>query len=454
MDRHTTDRRSSRGVFVNAAPRPRLWTTDYTLTLLGTFTFFGSFFYLLSVLPEYVDDIGGEKWHIGLIVGGFNLIPLFLRPFAGRWSDRGARLRLMRVSLVIFAIALLLMVWSEDIWSLLVLRIVQGVGMAMFPTAAGSLVAELAPMTRRGEGVGFFGMSTSLAQMIFPALGVIVADTWGFDAIFVVASVTAALTLLTVARIQEPPMLPAKPRSVRLAELPAAISALRPRGLPAGLPAAQKGASPKPTTPDRPGSLIPHPAIFPMSIFLTVTFSFGAASAFLPLLSAERGLGNVGLYFLASGAGAVVTRPIAGGLSDRLGRVSVVVPGLILSAVGMWILTQADGLPIMLLAGVFGGVGLGAAHTGLLALALDRVRGNQRGGATAIFQIAWDIGGLLGSTVLGFVATAIDVEIVFWIASVVIFSGVVALLGGRTVGWTTPHPESVAEPLASTAADI
>lgn len=118
----------------------------------------------------------------------------------------------------------------------------------------------------------------------------------------------------------------------------------------------------------------------------------------------------------------------------------------------MWILTQADSLPIMLVAGAFGGVGLGAAHTGLLALALDRVRGNQRGGATAIFQIAWDIGGLLGSTALGFVASAIDVEIVFWIASITIFSGVIALLGGRTMGWTTPDRESVAEPLSPSRA--
>jgi MFS family permease len=433
---------------VNAAPRPRLWTADYILTLFGTFTFFGSFFYLLSVLPEYVDEIGGEEWHIGLIVGGFNLIPLFLRPFAGRWSDRGQRVRLMRIALVIFAIALLLMVWSEDIWSLLALRVVQGIGMAMFPTAAGSLVAELAPLPRRGEGVGFFGMSTSLAQMIFPALGVVIADTWGFDAIFIVAAVTAGLTILTIARLKEPPTQQTKPIRERLAELPAALSALRPRGLPVGLPAAQKGTLPKLALPETPGSLIPRPAVFPMSIFLTVTFSFGAASAFLPLLSDERDLGNVGLYFLVSGAAAVVTRPIAGSLSDRLGRVAIVVPGLLLSGIGMWILTQADSLPIMLVAGVFGGVGLGAAHTGLLALALDRVRGNQRGGATAIFQIAWDIGGLLGSTALGFVASAIDVEVVFWIASITIFSGVIALLGGHTMGWTTPHRESVTEPLA------
>ena len=348
------------------------------LTLLGTFSFFGSFFYLLSVLPDYVDSIGGAEWHVGLIVGGFSIIPLFQRPFAGRWSDRGRRMIMMRVSLVIFAGSLLLMVWSADVWSLLALRVVQGIGMAMFPTAAGSLVAEVVPISRGGEGVGFFGMATSLSQMAFPAIGVLVADTWGFDAIFIVAVVTSALTILMIAPIREP---------------------------------ATGGARAK-------SQLLPRRALFPMLVFLTVAFSFGAALAFLPLLSDERDLGNVGLYFLAGGAAAVFTRPASGALSDRIGRVPVVLPGLLVSAAGMWLLTQADGLALMLVAGALGGVGLGTVHTGLFALSLDRVSDTQRGGATAVFQIAWDIGGLLGGTVLGFVASAVDVESVFWVASV------------------------------------
>ena len=381
----------------------QLWTANYALTLLGTFSFFGSFFYLLSVLPNYVDSIGGEEWHVGLIVGGFNIVPLFLRPFAGRWSDAGHRLIMMRVSLVIFAGSLALMVLSEDIWSLLALRVVQGIGMAMFPTAAGSMVAEIIPLPRRGEGVGFFGMATSLSQMAFPAIGVIVADTWGFDAIFIVAATTSAVTLLMVLPIREPAPHPGRPR----------------------------------------GELLPRRALFPMLVFLTMTFSFGAASAFLPLLSDERDLGNVGLYFLVGGAAAVVTRPMSGALSDRIGRISVVLPGLLVSALGMWVLTQATGLPMLLVSVALGGVGLGTVHTGLLALSLDRVAETQRGGATAVFQIAWDVGGLLGGTVLGFVASAIDVEAVFWIASVFLLSGMVMLLGGRARGWTSvrkPRP--------------
>ena len=111
--------------------RPRLWTADYLITLLGTVGFFSSFFYLLSVLPDYVDEIGGAKWQVGLVVGGFSVVPIALRPFVGRWSDRGHRKRLMRFGLVSMVVSLGLMVFSADIASLFVLRVVQGFGVAL-----------------------------------------------------------------------------------------------------------------------------------------------------------------------------------------------------------------------------------------------------------------------------------------------------------------------------------
>ena len=399
---------------MTAPARPRLWTPDYALNLLGTVGFFGSFFYLLSVLPDYVDSIGGAKWQVGLIVGGFGIVPIFLRPFVGRWSDRGHRKRLQRAGLAITAVALVLMVFSEDVLSLFVLRVVQGLGVTMFPTAAASLAAEISPPSRRGEGLGYFGMATGVAQMVTPALGVLIAAVWGFDAVFLVAAATAALTLLVVHPVREPPRQPPV-----------------------------VGAS---------TALIPRRAIFPMLIFLSVTFSFGAAATFLPLLGGERGLGNVGLFFLVSGAGAIVIRPIAGRTSDRVGRVPVVVPGLLATWLSMWLLAVAGTPPLMWLAGAAAGVGLGATHTGLLSLAVDRVPADQKGRATAVLQMAWDIGGLGGAIVLGLVATLVGVIAVYWVAGALVLAATAGLLTGEARAGPTPEPDHGApEPVAPSA---
>ena len=140
--------------YLIGSSRPQVWGRDFTLTVLGTFTFFASFFYLLSVLPDYIGSIGGAKWQVGAIVSGFSAIPLVLRPFAGRWSDRGGRKRLMRVGFVVTAASLALMALSADVLSLFALRVVQGIGAATFPTAAGSIVAEVTPESRRGGRAG------------------------------------------------------------------------------------------------------------------------------------------------------------------------------------------------------------------------------------------------------------------------------------------------------------
>ena len=374
-------------------PRPRLWTANYTVTLLGTVGFFSSFFYLLSVLPDYVDEIGGSRWQIGLVVGGFSVVPIALRPFVGRWSDRGHRKRLMRIGLVSMAGSLGLMVFSADVASLFVLRVVQGFGMAMYPTAAASMVAELAPLPRRGEGLGFFGMATGVAQTLTPAIGVAVAALWGFNAVFLIAAGTAGLTLVLIQRLHEPL---------------------------AG-----------PTHPEQSGTLFPRPALFPMSIFMTVTFAFAATASFLPLLGDERGLGNVGLFFLVSGAANVAARPVAGAVSDRVGRVPVALPGLAMTVLAMWLLALAHGPLLMLASGLAAGVGLAAAHTALLALAIDRVDDSARGRAAAVLQLAWDISGVAGGIVLGVIASTISVPAVYWFAGLLVIAGIAWLLTGE-----------------------
>lgn len=390
---------------MTGSSRPRLWGRDFALTLLGTFAFFASFFYLLSVLPDYIDSIGGAKWQVGVIVGGYSAVPLFLRPFVGRWSDRGRRKLLMRGGLAITAASLALMALSAGVLSLFALRVVQGIGVATFPTAAGSMVAEVTPKPRRGEGLGFFGMASNGSQMIAPAIGIAIASRWGFGAVFLVSAATALVGLLIVEPVAEPRVQPAATRE----EAPA---------------------------------LIPRAAIFPMAIFLTVTFAFTATAAFLPLLSSERGLGNPGLFFLALGAASLVVRPLSGLGADRFGRLAVAVPGLLFSGAAMWTLAVAQDTVTLIAAGAALGVGLAAAHTALFALSLDRVPASHRGGATAVFQLAWDLGGTAGGLVLGVVASLAGVTAVYWLAGAIVFGGVAVAYAGRAVGLTRPRVEA------------
>ena len=399
---------------------PRLWTPQYLLSLFGTFLHFACFFYLATTLPSELNDLGATVFEVGLIVGGYNLLSILLRPFVGRWSDGGRRLLQMRIGALAFGLSFAAMIFAADVWTLFFLRCTHGIAMAAYPTAAGSLVAEIVPQRRRGEGLGFFGMATSVPQTAAPVLGGLIAVAGGFDAVLIVGVFTAGASILLTFAQREPPN-------------------------------RREGSAP----PMSLRALVPAPAVFPMLVFLSVTLGFSAAIAFLPLLADEGGsrdLGEVSLFFLFSGGGAILTRPLAGRTSDRIGRVPVIVPGLIATAIGLAVLARAETAPMLWAAGLISGIGLGAAHTCLLAMAVDRVSSTQRGGATAVFQMAWDLGGFLGGPILGAVGSVIDVETIFWAASAGAVLALAGLLFGRVMGWTQPLPLPIPTPTAAPAA--
>lgn len=395
--------------------RPPLWTLQFFFSLLGTASFFACFFYLTTTLPRELTDLGFSLLEVGLVVGGYAAIPILLRPFVGRWSDGGHRIRQMRFALAAFVVSFILMIFTDNLWALFALRCVQGVGMAAYPTSAGSLVAEIVPPVRRGEGLGFFGLSTSFSQTLAPVGGGAIAAFGGFEGVLILGAATAVLSLAVTVFQREPPA--------------------HPSGSP---PVSLK-------------SLIPARAVFPMLVFLSVTLGFSVAAAFLEPLADQphRDLGFVPLFFMFSGVGAMISRPLAGRTSDRVGRVPVIIPGLIATCAGMALVAMSETAPMLWLAGILTGIGMGGAHTGLLALAVDRVSGTQRGGATATFQLAWDVGGF-ASFLIAIVGAFFSVEMIFWVASLGALVALAALLVGRVMGWTRAGAPAL-EPMAAGA---
>ena len=395
--------------------RPQLWTYQYAFSLLGTASFFACFFYLTTTLPREMTDQGFNLFEVGLVVGGYAAIPILLRPFIGRWSDGGHRILQMRLALFAFIASFVLMIFTDNLWALFALRCVQGIGMAAYPTSAGSLVAELVPPVRRGEGLGFFGLSTSFAQTLAPVGGGAIAVFAGFDGVLILGAATAAVSLVVTVFQREPPRPSAPPPPVSLK------------------------------------ALIPVRAVFPMLVFLSVTLGFSVAAAFLEPLAdqAHRNLGFVALFFMFSGVGAMLSRPMAGRLSDRVGRVPVIIPGLIATCGGMVLVAQSETALMLWIAGLLTGIGMGGAHTGLLAMAVDRVSSTQRGGATATFQLAWDVGGF-ASFLIGIVGAFFSVEMIFWLAALGALVALAGLLLGRVMGWTRSAPAAI-DPLAAGA---
>jgi len=97
----------------------------------------------------------------------------------------------------------------------------------------------------------------------------------------------------------------------------------------------------------------------------------GAAFSFIPLLGISRGVANPGLYFTAVAISSIVARLLTGRIADRRGRFTAIVPGMIVTAAGMYIVSSAASVEAFVFAGMAVGIGFATAQPALQALAID-----------------------------------------------------------------------------------
>ncbi|MDP2766980.1 MAG: MFS transporter [Candidatus Methanoperedens sp.] len=134
----------------------KLFSRNFVLTTLSTFAVFTSFYFLLVTLPIYIQELGGTESEIGLIIGVFTISAVLLRPYLGREVDRRGRKNILAAGLLVFLFSMLLYNYTTSVVSLLMLRVLHGIGWGAATTAATTLIADIAPPRRRGEAMGTF----------------------------------------------------------------------------------------------------------------------------------------------------------------------------------------------------------------------------------------------------------------------------------------------------------
>jgi MFS family permease len=366
------------------AAEPPLATRPFVLICLATFFFYLSFYLILPVMPLYVASLDGTPVQLGLIIGLFSAVAMLTRPPAGWIIDtRGSR-QVLVAGMAIFLLASLGYVLIRSVDGILTLRLFHGLGMGLFPTAATVVVAELAPLARRGEAMGWFGVATSAGLILGPVLGPALAGGIGYPSLFLLAAAVAAMGCLCLLLTPRPP----RPAS-------------RVRGLP--------------TFRD----LYSREALLPSAVLLCLYIPYGIMVAFIPVIAVGRGLSNPGLFYAVFALAVLLVRAQAGRLSDRYSRSAVILPGMILACVAYLVLGLTSGVLGVLVGGALYGLALGSAQPALMALAADRVRPPERGKAMGTFYFAWELGITTGSTGAGLLLSLMDFPVMLLIGSAV-----------------------------------
>ena len=373
----------------------RLWTVDFVLNLLVAHCLFVSYTAMFTIIPLYVLERGGNETELGIVIGSFGIVGLLVRPLAGRWVYSVGAKQVAAVGTAVFGIATLLHIAAFDVWLIIPARVVQGVGMAIGPVATATIVANLAPGHRRAEAMSYMGNSISAASLYSPWVAFYLLDTFGFANAFVFAGAAGFIG----------------------SAIAMTLSSSR-----TNIPAAAEASYKAP--------LINRGALFPTLIFVTYTITTAPVNTFLPQIAVERSLGNPGLYFTMYAVLSMVSMAVAGRVSDRLGRGTVIVPGLVVVATGMFIMTTAHQQWLFLSAGVLNGLGFGMIQPAMQSLTVDRVPARERSSALATLQQGWDIGGSGGAFALGPLASVTGAAATFAIAGSGTLLGAVGFVAG------------------------
>ena len=359
-----------------------IFSRNFLLLALANLSTFGSFHVLLATLPIYLQAVGGKESEIGLVMGVFAITALLARPFAGKASDIFGKKMFMIMGGIGMALAPLLYIYSISVLPMIGVRLLHGVAFGIISTAVGALVADIVPASRRGEAVGYFGMSNNVAMAAGPALGIVVMQVWGFTNLFFVSAGVGLLSLIFSLPVKEP------------------------------------ARQPRPTSATR-SPLIARSALLPASVLFCYALTFGSVITFLPLFVVNRGLSNPGLFFTVQALTVLTVRSFTGRLSDRIGRRAVALPGLIFCTISLVLISQVTSTWLFLLAAVLFALAFSCVQPPMAALVIDRVKPEMRGAAMGTFISAMDAGIGSGAFLWGTVAGAVGYSRMYLIASAV-----------------------------------
>jgi MFS family permease len=353
---------------------PGGYSPTFYLAFLSCLLFFSSAHLLITPLPLYIQSLGGGATQVGLAQMTFAVSSLVLRPYVGRLVDTRGRKLVLLIGTAIFTLGPLCYTQTTTIPALHLARMFHGIGIAAFTTAYATLVADVTPPSRWGAALGLSGIAPPLAIVLASPAGTSLLAHTSFRVVFLVSSLTALASLLVALVIREPShQIPASPASASTAVGLADVLKLR-------------------------GVVVPSLAT------LTLGLSYGTVYAFLPLFALDRNLGNVGLFFTTLSLFFVASRSSVGRLSDRVGRLPVILPLFAVLGLSLAGLNWTYTFPMLLAMAALQGIGLGGTRVGLETTVVGAAPAKLRGRAVSLIYFCYDLGIGTGSLAMGAVA--------------------------------------------------
>ena len=349
--------------------KDRLWTRDYIFVCISAFMMSFSFFILVPTLPLYLKDTFGiSQALVGVVLSCYVIAVLSVRPLAGFVADTLPRKSVYLVSYVVFVSSFLGYFFITQTLALFILlRIFHGFSFGMLTTAGTTLVIDVMPSSRRGEGLGYYGVTNNLAMAFGPMAGLFVIASGNYTLLFLTSLVTGCVGLILASLVRAPRKILEKTEFKLSADRFFLKEGLR--------------------------------ACF---AFFLLAMPYGMTTSYMALYAREVGIThNAGLFFTVMAAGLISSRLHSGKRVDRGFVTETIRLGIciafigavgeaLLSSVASWSISAAY-VTYFLTAFLFG-YGYGTMFPAYNTLFINLAPNSRRATANATYLTGWDVG--------------------------------------------------------------
>lgn len=372
----------------------RLWNANYVKVWFANFMIFFSFMLLTPLLPLYLKDTyAADKQMIGIVLSGYTLFALLIRPFSGFFVDSYPRKIVLLVCYGLFSIFFGGYLAAGSLLLFAIVRTLHGAPFGAATVANSTVAIDVLHPTRRAEGIGYYGLSNNIASAIAPALAIYILHlTNSYVLLFWISLVTSAIGFAVNASLK-----------------------LESRELIKGKPKISM---------DRFFLLKGWSEALTMACF---AFSYGVLSTYVAIYGKEElGIsGGSALFFMLLSIGLILSR-LVGSRTLRQGKITQnAAVGMTISVFG-YLMFAALHNPV----GYYGAalvIGLGNGHMwpAYQTMFINLAPHTQRGTANSSVLISWDVGVGLGVLIGGVLAENLNYHWAFWAAWIVNVLGVV-----------------------------
>ena len=352
--------------------KEKLFNTGFiTITTINFIVFLIYYCFVVITAKFATSELGANPAQAGFAAGIYIIGTLIARLYIGKKLELIGRKQMLRFGAIIYLITTIAYLISTNIIILDTVRFLNGFAYGTISTAANAIVTAYIPKSRNGEGINYYGLSTSLAAAIGPFIGILLLPIVGFKSVIILAIVLSVL--VTVACYLFPV------QNIELTD--EHRETLNSWAL---------------------NTFIEYKVLFISIVAFLIGLSYSSVLGFLSIYADNLGLSTAGAFFFVVYALIItLTRPFAGQIFDAKGENAVMYPSFLFLAIGLLTLSFTTTSFMLLLSGALIGLGYGTFMSNGQAVCLKLVEPSKVSIALSTYFIGLDLGLGFGPYALG-----------------------------------------------------